>query len=153
MKRLLVNIVLVYGLAVSLTLAPAALLMPILYGLGFFYSGDIINSFLGGFCHQRPSRSFMLFGYPFGLCIRCFAIYSSFSSFSAYFLSKGKSNIPAPLIGMAAAAWMPAELTVRYFTGLDGDNALRLVTGALFGIGSAVLIMNLRKDNPKKTNL
>jgi len=29
-------------------------------------------------CHQNPSRSFFLFGYPLGVCARCFGIYFGF---------------------------------------------------------------------------
>ena len=150
LKKLLFNVIFISGLAVSLIFISTALLMPILYKLGFLYAGDIMNDFLGRSCHQIPSRSFMLFGYPVGLCIRCFAIYSGFSFCSIYLLWKGKNNIPNPLIGIALIAFMFIDLVIRQITGFfNGANTLRLITGISFGVGSSVLIINLRSGNYK----
>lgn len=37
-----------------------------------------VNSVFSPICHQIPSRSFFLFGYPLAVCSRCFGIYVGF---------------------------------------------------------------------------
>lgn len=144
------NVILWGGLILSLIFTVMAVLMPIIYKLGFLYVGDIMNNFLGNFCHQMPSRSFMLLGYPVGLCIRCFAIYAGFSFSSVYLIWRGRNNIPHPLLSIVLITLMFIEVATRQYTGfVNGFNTSRLITGLLFGTGCSAFLLNFRSTNYK----
>lgn len=87
-------------------------------------------------CHQFPDRSFVLAGEPFGVCIRCTAIYFGFFAMLAVFPLLGRVNSPAvPHRWILAAALAPMALDVTLnVLGVHASSVFtRLVTGSLAG--------------------
>jgi uncharacterized membrane protein len=88
-------------------------------------------------CHQRPERSFFLFGYPLAVCARCTGIYlGSFIGLLAYPLSRGFDAVRLPrtrtlaLISSPLALDWAANLLGLWNTG----SPLRFVSGWIWGL-------------------
>lgn len=111
--------------------------MDFLAGLNYVFFSEV--------CHQRPDRSFFLWGERMGVCARCLGFYGGLLMGSlAYPLTwrekdgRGRNNAVYPPAWLLLAAAVP--LTVDGGTQLLGlresSNVLRLATGLL--LGSAV---------------
>jgi len=93
-------------------------------------------------CAQIPSHSFYIFGHQLGLCARNLSIYSSMFLGSLIFVLSKKS-----LPGIPWWLWilmiLPMALDgLTQMVGLrESTWELRLITGTLFGLGSAWFIL------------
>lgn len=65
-------------LLVPTALSLMAIAVLLAFAVGWFWTRDLLSGFLRQVCHQMPSRSLWMWGYPFGLCIRSLAIYTAF---------------------------------------------------------------------------
>ncbi|MBN2246773.1 MAG: DUF2085 domain-containing protein [Candidatus Aminicenantes bacterium] len=74
MKNLLVYIITMTG---SLILLGLIFLAPYLKSLSD-PAADLIYSLFSPLCHQIPSRSFAIYGFPLAVCARCLGIYLGF---------------------------------------------------------------------------
>lgn len=145
--------------------ALAIFIAPILLYPLFMYTGNptlhlIAGAILAGYhttCHQLPERSLFIFGYQMAVCSRCFAIYASFlfGGILFYFL-KGKLKpfsivyyvilcMPMAIDGFAQLFLVPIPRGIGpdmqlIWTALS-NNELRIITGAIFGLGSALFIL------------
>ena len=88
-------------------------------------------------CHRMPSRSFFFRRRQFPVCARCTGILLGYLSFPAFFIGAISPslwigialNVPALVDGASqAAGWR------------ESNNALRLVTGVLSGVGQTSLL-------------
>jgi uncharacterized membrane protein len=94
-------------------------------------------------CHQFQSRSFSLNGHPFGVCIRCTAIYSGFlAALITVRFWPWLRNVEwdaRVLIAVTAVpmAWdgMASLLGIA-----EATTASRMITGSLFGTGLALML-------------
>lgn len=120
-------------------------------------AGSIIMAAYHVTCHQLPDRSLFIFGRQMAVCSRCFAIYASFllGGLLFYFL-RGRLKplpivffilacVPMGIDGMAQLFGIPLPRGigpgfVLVWTTLS-DNGLRVVTGAIFGLGSALFVL------------
>jgi len=88
-------------------------------------------------CHQIPSRSFFLFGYPLAVCCRCFGVYFGF--FAGALLHpflKGFSHTTLPKAKTFIIISFPLVLdTLGNFSRLwMTDNIIRFIIGFLWGL-------------------
>lgn len=88
-------------------------------------------------CHQIPSRSFFLFGYPLAVCGRCFGIYSGFFIGALFYpFLKGLSNTTLPRAKTFIFLSLPIVLdTFGNFLRLwITPNIPRFIIGFLWGL-------------------
>ena len=120
--------------------------------------GGIIFKFYGGpVCHQLPERSFFIFGYQMTVCSRCFAIYTTFLAGCILFAFVRKWLKPWNIIYyIICCVPMAIDGTTQLF-GIaiprsigpnwqlvwmaESTNELRLITGAIFGLASALYVL------------
>jgi uncharacterized membrane protein len=89
------------------------------------------------FCAQTPSHSFYIFGHQTCLCERCTAIYTSMFLASCLFLLTRKRLAGIRWWGFALLSIPMALDGFTQMFGLRESNwELRLLTGALFGLGA-----------------
>lgn len=125
-----------FGLWVS-----TIVLAPFLAARGHGGLAHPLYAFNGLFCHQRPDRSFFLWGHQLACCQRCTAIYGSLFLFGLLFVPlRGRLRRPSwLLIGL-----LSLPLVLDGFTQLAGlresTPALRVLTGLLVALAiSSVL--------------
>jgi uncharacterized membrane protein len=149
----------------AINLAMVIFIVPILLYPAFMATGNpalvsiagVIHAAYHATCHQLPDRSLFLFGYEMAVCARCFAIYASFlaGGILFYFL-RGKLKpfniifyvilcIPMAIDGFAQLFGVPIPRGIGpgwqlIWTPLS-DNGLRVITGAIFGLGSALFVL------------
>lgn len=129
-------------LAYALTLAgtliwlAAIALAPYLESRGSRASGLVYGVF-APICHQLPSRSFHLWGFPLAVCGRCTGIYLGFlSGMLLYPLIRGwgRDVMPRPLTFIVMSLPMAVDALGNFFNVWSTGNVLRLITGLIWGI-------------------
>jgi len=107
---------------------------------------QIINDIGFSVCHQIPQRT-LLFGKIYmPVCSRCSGIYIGFLvSIIFLFLvfRKKESELPPVYIIICAAVFILSMIIdgiLSYFGVYSTNNAIRLITGYLFGAGTAIII-------------
>jgi uncharacterized membrane protein len=108
-------------------------------------------------CHQMPERSLFIFGHQMTVCSRCFAIYVSFlaGGLLFYFIKNRLKPFhifyyvllcmpmaidgTAQLFGVPLPRGMSPDMQLVWTT--LSTNEMRVVTGAIFGLGSALFVM------------
>ncbi len=106
-------------------------------------ASNIFYTLYGGVCHQFDSHSFHVHGHPFAVCIRCTAIYFGFLialvgiRFSDKLHDK-KYNPILVLIYSSVPMLMDVASSLTPF--YETSTLSRLITGAIFGIGLALLL-------------
>ncbi|HEY0755656.1 MAG TPA: DUF2085 domain-containing protein [Ktedonobacteraceae bacterium] len=89
-------------------------------------------------CGQIPSHSFYLEGHEVGLCVHCLAIYSAMFASSVIFVLSKKRLAGFPWWLLVLFALPLAYDGFSQMFGLrESTWEIRLLTGALFGIGAA----------------
>lgn len=99
-------------------------------GAGFLYAC------FAPICHQLPSRSFFLWGFPMAVCARCLGIYAGFSAGVLFFpFRRGFSAPRLPPLKIFALVSLPILLdTAGNFLKLwNTGSLLRFLTGFLWG--------------------
>ena len=93
-------------------------------------------------CHSRPDRSLSYRGRYFGLCARCTSLYIfgfitifTFTIWSGYITGAG-----AITLGLVCLFPGGIDGLSQMFGERESTNVLRLVTGALLGIGAPIVI-------------
>jgi uncharacterized membrane protein len=88
-------------------------------------------------CHQVPSRSFYIFGFPLAVCARCLGIYLGFfAGTMLYPLRRGFSALRLP----KTPAFLAVSFPIVFDTAANilhiwkTPNVLRLATGILWGL-------------------
>jgi uncharacterized membrane protein len=111
-------------------------LAPVLVAAGHRGLARPIYGFDGLFCHQRPDRSFYVFGQKMACCQRCAAIYGSMFLLGLLFVAlRDRIRVPSRrAVGLLAT---PVAVDgLAQLTGLHQSNVvLRLITGTIFAIG------------------
>jgi uncharacterized membrane protein len=118
------------------------LLGPVLMAAGVTRPANLIYTVYRLFCHQLPSRSLFLFGQQICYCDRCLGIYTTlFVAVLAFGLLRARVK-PLPWqLYIAFAAPMAADGLTQLLGLRTSTLELRLITGALFGLGSAWLAL------------
>ncbi len=119
---------------------------------------DVVFQLYGGpVCHQLPERSLFIFGFQMTVCARCFAIYATFLAgciLFAFVRTKLKPwniiyyillCVPMGIDGTTQLFGI--EIPRRIGPGWEliwmaqSTNELRLITGAIFGLASALFVL------------
>lgn len=122
------------------TLIGVAVLTPIGYALGLTGASDAVFHAYRFICGQTPSHTFYIAGYQMCLCTRCLAIYSSLLT-GGILLALLRHE--RPIRSLSWKYWLLAMLPMALDGGTqlfglrESNLALRLLTGALFGIATA----------------
>src|SRR6202165_431977 len=122
----------------------SAFSIPVLAYFGFDHLSKHMYNAMHYICGQIPSHSPYICGHQCGLCFRCTAIYGTLFLTSALFVFTKKH-----LLGIRW--WMLALLTLpmawdggtQLFGLRESTTTLRLLTGALFGLGCALFTLPL----------
>ncbi len=115
-------------------------LAPVGYALGFTGVSSAIFQVYHFACGQVPSHSFFIGGYQMCLCSRCLAIYSTML-LAGLFLAviRRRRSVQAINWWMWILTMLPMALDggTQLFGWRESDVWLRLLTGAIFGLGTA----------------
>lgn len=87
-------------------------------------------------CHQNPSRSFHLFGFPLAVCARCLGIYAGFLvGMVLYPFKRGFLSVRLPKIALFLAVSTPIGIdTAANILALwSTSNPIRFVIGFFWG--------------------
>ncbi|NMA82762.1 MAG: DUF2085 domain-containing protein [Epulopiscium sp.] len=112
----------------------------------------------GGICHQIPERSLVLKSSYLPLCARCTGIYLGvFICFIYLVLRKRKNgNQPPsiPLLAILVLAFLPliGDGLSSYLEFRETSNAIRLITGILFGSSLPFFIILIKNYDIKGNN-
>ena len=127
-------------LAGALCWCLAIIAVPLLHAAGSLAAEGVagfLDDCFARVCHQMDSRSFHLWGEPFGVCVRCTSIYGGFLlGMLMYPLWVGGSRRKAPsrwwLVGASCPTALDAALNIL---GVAGSTELtRTVSGILVGL-------------------
>jgi uncharacterized membrane protein len=116
-----------------------ALLTPLGYSFGLTGLSDGIFHAYRFICGQTPSHSFYIAGYQVCLCTRCMAIYGSML-IAGLTLALFRSAQLRPLnwkFWLLAMIPMALDGGTQLFGWRESNVFLRLLTGAIFGLGTA----------------
>lgn len=135
---------------VPAALACAAVATPILWACGWPASALVLQSAFAAVCHQRPERSFVLFGGTVAVCVRCLGIYLGAAAGSWVRISRSRAT---RLFSIAAA--LNATDAITELTGLHGSWPLvRFVFGCLLGATGAMLVASAAlRTSPRATGV
>jgi len=126
-----------------LALAIAALAVPYFVTHGFLVIAFGLERGFALVCHQRPERSFWMFGAPVAVCARCLGIYIG----AAIGLLLRTSRQIALRVLIAAAAINGLDAATE-LSGLHGNwMIVRLVLGLVLGVAGALLIASAMPEN------
>jgi uncharacterized membrane protein len=87
-------------------------------------------------CHQIPSRSFFLRGFPLAVCARCLGIYAGFAAGVLFYpFGRGFSAPRLPRLKIFVLVSLPIILDTagNFFRLWNTGNVLRFLTGFLWG--------------------
>ena len=88
-------------------------------------------------CHQIPSRSFELFGFPMAVCARCLGIYAGFLAGTVlYPIRRGFSavRLPKTSLFMAVSAPIVLDTAANVLLLWNTPNLVRFSLGFLWGL-------------------
>jgi uncharacterized membrane protein len=120
----------IWGAVCALILAA-----PILAAHFCYASTAACYLFFAPICHQIPSRSFSLYGYPFAVCHRCSGIYLGLFIGSFFLYQQIHRHPKARRIWIIAASLPLISDALLQYAGLWSGNAYsRFSTGLLFGV-------------------
>lgn len=89
-------------------------------------------------CHQIPTRSFYLWGYPLAVCARCSGIYSGMLlGLVVYPVVRALARVDLPPRRYLIAALVPMGIDFL----LDNNHLSRFITGAVAGAGLAFYLL------------
>ncbi len=117
-----------------------AVLVPIAYALGLTGPASAIFHAYRFACDELPSHSFHIFGYQLCLCQRCLAIYTSML-LTGLFLAIARNR--RLFRGINWWVWLLAMVPMaldggtQFFGWRESNVWLRLLTGIIFGVGTA----------------
>jgi uncharacterized membrane protein len=110
-------------------------------------------------CHQRPERSFLLWGAQFPVCARCAGIYAGAAAAAVVVSLPGvrASALTEPIgrargILIGASAPTAATLVYEWTTGVTPSNAIRAAAGLPLGLAVAALAAGalcVRRESPQ----
>lgn len=122
----------------------AILLAPIAAANGVNSVSEPVYGFFSHICHQLPSRSFHILGHEFGVCSRCFGVYSGLLlGLAIYPLFRSMSEVaPLPRIWLILAIVpMAVDWSLGAFDIWENTFFTRFTTGSILGFACAVFIV------------
>jgi uncharacterized membrane protein len=132
-----------------LLISLANIAVPLLMAAGAKQPAVILWTILGPLCHQKFERSLVVLNWQMGLCTRCSAIF--FFAFLAAALLGLRPRLLdrrgiAYGLALALMAPMLVEVALTFVFNHDFSSIVRIMTGAPYGCGAAVLVTQLSGD-------
>ena len=128
---------------VPITLLGAALAAPYLSSHSFVVLAFALHHGFALVCHQRPERSFFVFGAPVAVCARCLGIY--IGAAIGLLLRTSRRLALRILIAVAAINVIDAAMELA---GLHGNwMVVRFALGLMLGAAGALLIASSMAEN------
>ncbi len=148
LARFIANHWLLLSNAAMLAFILLTLLAPYLASGGAYWPSRIIYALYRLTCHQRPERSFFLFGHKMAICARCTAIYTSFWGmgllYAVWKATPWGHRYPPRSLPLRWPAILAVPMFIDGLTQLVGlresTNLLRAITGALVGVGTGLFV-------------
>lgn len=119
-----------------LALVTAAVAVPYSLSHGFLIPANLLHNAFALVCHQRPDRSFSLFGFPVAVCARCLGIYLG----AALGLLLRTSRRLALRLLIATAVLNALDVATELARFHGNWLAARFVLGLVLGAAAALLI-------------
>lgn len=136
-------------------LVAAVFTAPYLLDAGHDTLAAVNYELFSGVCHQRPERSYTIFGNKMGACARDLGIYSGLLVGSLLFpVLWGKKDLPPAWVILAAVFPLAVDGGTQLTGFRESNNTLRVVTGFLFGAAIPYYIIppiEMLVDEVKKT--
>jgi uncharacterized membrane protein len=105
---------------------------PIAASKGYFIPSALLYSVFSGLCHQIPERSFVIAGFPFAVCHRCFGVYLGLALGSFLNIPIGSPRCRR-VWALAATAPLLVDVALSRAGFGGGTPGIRFLTGLLFG--------------------
>ena len=121
-----------------------AVLAPVGYALGLTGPASAVFRAYRVVCDQIPSHSFFIGGYQICLCSRCLAIYSTILLAGMVLAAVRQARrVPAITWWVWLLTILPLALDggTQFFGWRESNNGLRVLTGIIFGIGTALFTL------------
>lgn len=132
MKKILRQILLSLLCLYTLFFISCATLPPILSKLKLYDISSKLHFMLMNSCHQKPTRSFWLFGYPMSLCCRCYGFYIGvFISLILVLINKFNIN---KKVFFCLFTLIIIDLFLNFILGFNTGNTIRFIIGIFMGI-------------------
>jgi uncharacterized membrane protein len=129
--------------------AAAAIVAPYLFSHGFIALGLALDRGFAAICHQRPERSFYIFGGVVAVCARCLGIYLG-AAFGILFRTSRHTAVRL----LIAAAVLNLLDAMTELAGLHSNwLSIRFVLGLVLGTAGALLISSAMADTEDSANL
>jgi uncharacterized membrane protein len=133
-----------WWMLVPLLLAGAALAVPYFLTHGFLTIGLALQRGFTLICHQRPERSFWLFGGSVAVCARCLGVYLGAALGLLFRMSRRIAL--CLLIAIAALNLLDAASELA---GLHGNwLGVRFVLGLALGVSGATMVLSSMQPLP-----
>jgi len=94
------------------------------------------------FCHRLPERSFFISGKQLPVCARCTGVIAGMLMLPVFHFEVIRPTI---LLALLFTIPLVADGATQALGGRESNNALRFVTGLLFGMAQAVCIVVVGK--------
>lgn len=149
MKEKFGNLVLIFFCLYSLFFVVGSLLAPLMAHLGLYELSAKLTATYMFSCHQQPTRSFWIMGYPVALCCRCLGFYIgvSLSSIAAFWQKK---NLRLKYF-ISMLVLIIADIFSNYILKFNTGNVTRFCVGIMMGVLFTTLICYIFKH--EKGNL
>jgi uncharacterized membrane protein len=118
------------------------------HGAGSYAAASVVYFVSSLVCHQRPERSFHLWGAQFPVCARCAGIYAAaaIGAIAALVIPRVRRRDPpvshAVLLAVAAAPTL-ATLLFEWTSGITPSNGVRAAAGLPIGAAVAWVVMRV----------
>lgn len=127
---------------------------PTLILVGTAYDVGWIRDLFSALCHQIPDRSFALWGERMVVCSRCTGIwfFLPIGELLLILFAPSRKRMVHPAIIALFVLPIAVDGLLQELTAYESDNALRLITGALFGgiagfvLGTIVNRMTMKEE-------
>jgi uncharacterized membrane protein len=132
------------GLGVVAIWLVAILAAPLAKIGGLETASAALYKFYGFLCHQIPDRSFHIAGEKFGVCSRCFGVYSGLvAGFLLYPLWRKIDNIdPLPKVWLfLSLVPITVDWSLTIFGIWENTHLSRFLTGLILGVACATYII------------
>lgn len=132
------------GLSVVSLWVLLILIPPIAKANGLIGLSSPLYHFFGFLCHQIPERSFFTMGEKFGVCSRCFGVYSGLvAGFLIYPLWRKLDDLePLPKFWLfLSCVPITIDWSLTVFGIWENTHLSRFVTGLILGIACATYIV------------
>lgn len=131
MKKKIKILIIIAFCVYSLFFLIGSILAPIMAHFKQYDISGVLTATYMFSCHQRPERSFWIFGYPIALCCRCLGFYLGVVLSSLIAIIK-KWNISFKLF-CVLSVFVLIDILSNYMFKISTHNIVRFIIGIIMG--------------------